>query len=255
METPLVNTSKVTINSSTGLATGVAATTSPVTVHVVYNHTSGQLSGDAYLSVTADSYSLQINPMALNLYIGGTIGNTGSISVTTRTKNGSASTTGTIRWVSDNTTVATVTTPGTSTTVTGVGKGTTIVTAEWVIGDAVVASATCNVTVTKLALVVEPVNASISVGNTHQYRVYLVTNDNTAGKQQLTSGVSWTSSNMTAATINASGQVTGRAVGSTDITASYNHTNAGTLTVTTGLTVISGGSGGGGGINIDDGWD
>ena len=249
------NTSKVTINSSTGLATGVAATTSPVTVHVVYNHTSGQLSGDAYLSVTADSYSLQINPMALNLYIGGTIGNTGSISVTTRTKNGSASTTGTIRWVSDNTTVATVTTPGTSTTVTGVGKGTTIVTAEWVIGDAVVASATCNVTVTKLALVVEPVNASISVGNTHQYRVYLVTNDNTAGKQQLTSGVSWTSSNMTAATINASGQVTGRAVGSTDITASYNHTNAGTLTVTTGLTVISGGSGGGGGINIDDGWD
>ena len=116
---------------------------------------------------------------------------------------------------------------GTSTvTVTGTGGSITRTTPV-----SLTVSATAS---TLTSITVTPVNISLNVGNTQQYRATGTYSDSSTS--DITSQVAWTSSQPGFATIDATGKATAIATGSTSIVASMNTQN-GTVTGSTGLTV------------------
>ena len=114
-------------------------------------------------------------------------------------------------WASSDVAIATVSATG---LVTGVASGSATISATL---GGVSGSTTVNVTVANLASIsITPASQSISSGATQQYTAVGILQNGTT--VDLTSSVTWTSSNTAAATINSSGLATAQTVTSTQTT-------------------------------------
>lgn len=211
--------SVATINSTTGVATGVAVGSATITASIY-----GVTSPAASLTVTsaavtgvniAQATSSAPKGQAVTLVATGTYsdGTTGDIS-------------GSVNWMSRNATVASVNASGIASTL-AVGK--TNVTAQ--INGITSNTSTLTVTAAKLAsIAITPANASVSTGlNTHLTAIGTYTDATTADISNL---VIWTSDNGAIATINNIGDVTGVAAGSTTLGASLNGINSPSVSLT-----------------------
>ena len=135
--------------------------------------------------------------------------------------------TGSVTWTSSGTTVATIATGGLA---TGVGTGSTTIQATS--GSISGSTGLTVIPPALMSIAVTPANLQIAKGSTQQYTATGTYSDGST--QNLTSSVSWSSSNTTAATISAAGLATGVATGSTTIQAT-----SGSVTGSTGLTVTA----------------
>lgn len=161
-------------------------------------------------------------------------GNTVQFTATGKYSDGSQQNLATsVNWNSSATTVATINSSGLATTV-GTGN-TTIQASSGSISGSTVLTAT---PATLVSLSVTPLNSSIVKGTTQQFTATGTYSD--GSQQNLTTAVTWSSSNTAAATISSSGLATGVATGNTTIQASSGSINASTvLTVTSTLVSIT----------------
>jgi uncharacterized protein YjdB len=206
------NTAFATIGAATGLATGVAAGTTQITA------TQGSVvSPNDPLTVTAAGVTLRsiaVTPASPSIIAGNTqqFAATGTYSDNT-TKNITTS----VTWKSSNTAFATI---GAATGLaTGVAAGTTQITATQ--GSIVSPNDLLTVTaaaVTLRSIAVTPPSPGVGIGNTVQFTATGTYSDNST--KNITSSVTWASSNPLFATIGtATGLATGVAAGTTEITA------------------------------------
>jgi uncharacterized protein YjdB len=188
--------------SASGLVTGVAAGTATITA------TSEGKNGTATVTVNpVPVASVSVSPAASSLVVG----QTAQLSVTTKDSAGNVLTGRTITWASSSTTVATVSASG-LVTAKAAGSATITATSEGKNG-----TATVTVTLAPVASVaVSPASANVGVGQT----VQLTATPKDANGAVLTGrAITWASSNAAAATVSASGLVSGLVVGSATITA------------------------------------
>ncbi len=101
-----------------------------------------------------------------------------------------------------------------------------------------------------------PASATLEVGYTRTYRAFIRTWTVVDGVRTSytdsilpNTSLTWSVSNTSRATVNASGQVTGVSAGNVTVTARHTPSGSTTLTATASLTVVSSGS------NWDDSWD
>jgi uncharacterized protein YjdB len=188
-------------------ASGVVTALAPGTANVIA--TSEGITGQT--SVTVSNVPVAVVSVSLadaSLDVGAIT----TASAVTRDASGAILTGRAIAWSSANASVATVNANG---RVTAVGPGSTNIraTSEGVTGQAAV---TVTAVTTPVATVTVTVASSIDVGQTTAATAVL----RDAGGNVLNGrAVSWTSNNTAVATVSASGSVTGRTVGSADITA------------------------------------
>ena len=222
------NTAVATV-SSAGLATGVAAGTTTIKA------TANGFTATATLTVTAVALTvtaISVSPATSSIISGATqqfaATATYSNSVTSALTSG-------VTWTSSNPAVATVSSTGLA---TAVAAGTTIINA---LADGFTSSATLTVTVaapTVTAISVSPATSSIISGSTQQFAATAAYSNSTTGA--LTSGVTWTSSNIAVATVSSTGLATGVGSGTTTIKAIANgFTATATLTVTTAAPTVT----------------
>ncbi len=237
-------TSLVTWNSSTtsvatvsnaagsnGLATPVTTGQTTITASV------GSISGSSLLTVTAATLTgITVTPATPQIALGTTLQftATGTYSDTT-----TQDITAFVAWISSDVTVAAVSNAGTTVGLaTSVGAGTTNITAALGNLTAIVNLKVTNATLSSVTIT--PSNSTIYLGSPQQYTATGIFSDNST--QDLTTQVTWKSSNKTVAAIsNASGSnglATPIKSGSTTISGTF--VKAGlTVTGTTGLTVSS----------------
>ncbi len=154
----------------------------------------------------------------------------------TYSNNSAQNITASVTWSSSNTSVATISSGGDA---TAAAAGNTTITAT--LGSI---SGSAALTVNPPALVsiaVTAPNSSIAVGATDQFTATGTYSDGST--KNLTTLVTWSSSNTSVATIASSGIVTAKAAGTTTITAA-----SGNISGSAGLTVTGGGSGSG--VNV-----
>ena len=212
-------TSVATINAA-GIATGVATGTLVITA------TSGGISGSTTLAVTSATLtSIAISPASPSIAKGTTrqLAATGTYSDGT-----SYDVSSLVSWISGTTSVATINTSGLA---TGVTLGTSIITAT---SGAISGNTTLTVTPAVLAgISVYPYYPTVSIpisvganyypsipipiGLTQQFTAMGTYSDGTS--QVLTTGITWTSSAASVATINTAGVATGMIAGTSTLTA------------------------------------
>jgi len=211
------NTKAATINAA-GLATGVAAGSTTITATV-----SG-VSGTATLTVstaTATLSSIAVTPANPSISEGATQQFTATATYSDGT---TGNVTSTATWSSSDTKIATINAAGLA---TGAGTGTATISA---VLNGVTGSTGITVTSkTVTSISVTPPTASFAAGSTQQFKATATYADSTTG--DITSSVTWSSSDTSIATINSSGLATGVASGSATITATLN-TTTGTASVT-----------------------
>ena len=234
-----------------GLATGVAASTTPVnitaTLQGVVSAPAAQLTVDV-----ARLVSIQIAPSAAQTI---NVNATQGYTVTGVYENGTTTTALTgVTWQSSDPTVATVAAnpagrgPAVAgATATGVAAGTTTISASYTPtgGTALTDSVTLNVNkpVSPIGIRLNNLNDSIAVNETVTYTAYLDYDNGTS--TTLTTGVTLTTSNGVVASVVPAGpfgfgllQVTGQAAGTVTVTATYT-TGGTTYTTNTQLTVTA----------------
>jgi predicted extracellular nuclease len=136
---------------------------------------------------------------------------------------------GAVTWASSDTAVATINASGTA---TGVAAGSSQISAT---SGALIGNATLTVNaVTLVSIAVTPANPSINVNSTLQFTATGTYSNSST--QDITSQVTWASSNTGVATINSSGLATGVALGSSTISATLGVTGTTTLTINTSPT-------------------
>src|SRR2546428_140754 len=205
-----------------GLATSVAAGTTTITA------TLGGVSGGTTLTVTAGTLStIKETPTTPSIANGTTqqFTATGTYSDFT-----TQDLTTQVTWSSSNNTMATISNAGGSQGLaTSVAAGTTTITATL---GGVSGSTTLTVTNATLSTItVTPTNPSIANGTTRQFTATGTYSDFTT--QDLTTQVTWSSSNPAFATIGSAGLATSVAAGTTTITATLGGVSGSTtLTVT-----------------------
>jgi hypothetical protein len=215
------NTAIATINS-TGVATGVIAG-GPVTITA----TSTQIptiSGTAQLSVTAAPpilISITVAPATASIA-------TGATQTFTATGHFSDNSTGpvTVNWTSSNTAVATISTAGVASAVSAGGPITITATST----QSQNISGTAQLTVTGAALTsiaVTPANPTAQAGTTLQFHATGTFADSST--KDLTTAVTWASSNTDTATIVATGLATLVANGQSTISATLGNISGNTL--------------------------
>lgn len=201
------SSSKTTVAtiSAGGLATGVTQGTTSIGAAL------GSVTGSTTLTVTAPVLvSIAVTPASPSITKGATqqFIATGTYSNAT-TQNLTSS----VTWASANPAVATITAGGLA---TGLSTGMSSITAT--LGGVVSPTDTLTVTAPVLvSIAVTPTNASIAIGATQQFTATGTFSDTST--QNLTSSVTWSSSNPSAATITASGLATGVGAGMSNITA------------------------------------
>jgi N-acetylneuraminic acid mutarotase len=201
--------------STGGLATGVNTGTTIITA------TFGTVSGTTNLTVTAATLS------SINLTPASPVIARGTTQAFTATgmfsDNTTQDLTATVTWTSGNNTIATITAAGVA---TGVNSGTVTITAT---SGSVSGTASLTVTAASLtSIVVTPATPSIARGTTQQFIATGTFSDSTT--QDLTSSVTWSSSDPTVAPISNAGGSRGLATGA----------NTGTVTITAALNNVSG---------------
>ena len=208
--------------TETGVATGVSAGSARITA------TMGGVTGSAALTVmgsTVTVTSIAVTPATANIAAGATQQFTANAIYSNGT---TGPLTSGVIWTSSNTNAATVSSAGVA---TGVAAGTTSIKAT---ADGLSATATLTVTgatVTVTSIAVTPMTAIIQAGATQQFTANATYSNGATGP--LTSGVTWTSSNTSLATVNSSGLATGVEAGTPTITATADgFTATATLTVT-----------------------
>jgi hypothetical protein len=221
---------KVTITTS-GLATGVGITSSPVTITATAPNS---VSGGTTTTVNAGSLqSIALKPTNITSLAQGTSQQFTAIGTF---NNGSTlDITNQVTWASNNTTLATVvqktgvvhaassvSTPGQATISATLGS----VSASVVLKDT--NAAPTGITITPIT----PPNATIQPGATQTFRAVAAFNDGTF--QDVTLDASWTSSDPTIAVVNFPGRLLGKAAGLVTVTAQFT-----TASVTASLTVTS----------------
>ncbi len=231
---------------SKGVATGVAGSSSAVTITASY----GGAKGSASLTVTEPRIvSIRVSPSSASLDVDETQG----LTVTGIYENGTTTNNlAGVNWSSSNEAVATVAAnpgrPGSGggATVRARTKGTAVITASYVPeGDTSPLSDTSTITVTEESTPVQirltPAVSTIQIDGIQMYTVYLDFSDGTT--QQLMSGVTLTSSNGAVASVAGGGRggggpgallVTGVDKGTATITANY---ATGNMTATAQITV------------------
>jgi hypothetical protein len=157
------------------------------------------------------------------------VGKTQQMTATGTYDNSSTETiTDTAGWASSDVTIATVSSTG---LVTGVASGSVTISAT---SGGVSGSTTVNVTVANLASIsITPASQSISSGATQQYTAIGILQNGTT--VDLTSSVTWSSSNTAVATIDSAGLATAQSVsstGTTDITAKSGSITSNTAVLT-----------------------
>jgi trimeric autotransporter adhesin len=217
------NTAFATITSPGGLATALTPGTTTITATV------GGVVGTAILKVTPvvpTLVSITVNPPTFSLAAGLTEQFT---AFGTYSDGTSGPLTATAAWASSNMTYATIAPGGLATALT---PGTTTITATV---SGITGSATLKVTAAVLdSIAVTPANASVPLGTLTQYTATGTYSDGST--QNLTSTVTWSSSNTTTATITSPGGLLTALTlnGTTTITAT-----SGTVNGSTGLTVVA----------------
>ena len=207
--------------SSTGLANALVAGVVTITAQ------SGTITGTATLNVTAAAANLMsiiVAPATSSI----PVNTTQQFSATGSYADGSRSDLTTlVTWNSSSTAVATVDINGIA---TGVAPGTSTVSAS--IGG-VTGSTTLAVNAPTLSSIsITPVDLTIGIGINPQFIATATYSDGSA--QDLVSGVTWSSSSASVASINGSGLATTMGAGQTTITATV-----GSLSDTTTLTAVS----------------
>jgi hypothetical protein len=184
---------------------------------VVSNSAGSMTSGTAMLTVNPAGVTLKsiaVTPASPSIVAG----NTQQFTATgTYNDNSTKNITTSVTWKSSNTAFATI--GGATGLATGVAAGTTQITATQ--GSVVSPNDPLTVTgatVTLKSIAVNPVSPSVGIGNTVQFTATGTYSDNST--KNITSSVTWASSNTLFATIAiSSGLATGVAVGTTEITA------------------------------------
>lgn len=220
------NTGIASINSTTGIATGVAVGSATVTAAL------GSITSPAAdLTITAAVLTgISITPTTASTAKGIPVA---YVATGTYSDSSTGNITNTVTWVSSNAAVASVNAAGIAASLT---QGTTNVTA--VLSGITSNSATLTVTAPALtAIAITPSAATIAQGISSSFTATGSYTDSTTAN--ITNQVTWTSSNVGVATINSatgasSGIATGVAVGNSNVTASLNGITspAATLTVT-----------------------
>ncbi len=210
-----------------GVATGVGTGSTTIKASL-----SAVTSNNATLTVTgAVLTSIAVTPANLQI----AKGTTQQFAATGTFSDGShQDLTASVTWASGATGVATVSdTAGTKGLATGVSPGTVTITATSGAVSGGTSLAVTDATLTSIA--VAPASANIANGTNQQFTATGTYSD--ASTATITSSVLWQSSDPTKATINAGGQATGIATGSTTITATLNGvtSNNASLTVTAAI--------------------
>jgi hypothetical protein len=214
------------VDPNTGLVTGVAnSNNNPVTITASY----GGLTNTTTVYITsAVPVSLQLTPAAGSI----AAGTTQQYSVNMVYSDGSIQpVTAGLSWLSSAPAVAGIDSNGLA---TGIAPGQTTITVAY---DSMTATASLTVTPATLTnIVVTPVTTVVGINGNVQFTATGVFSDNST--QDLTSQAVWSSSNATAALINAGGLASGISAGTTTITATDGSVSgSATLTVTTATLV------------------
>ncbi|WP_207385576.1 Ig-like domain-containing protein, partial [Legionella gratiana] len=219
-------------SGSNGQATGVSSGTATITAVL------GSVSGTANLAVTnATLVSIAVTPTNPSIAKGTTqqFTATGTFS-----DSSTLNLTSSVTWSSSNTSTATISNAaGSNGIATGVASGTTAITAA--LGSV---SGTTNLAVTNATLVsieITPPNPQIAKGSTQQFTATGTYSDSST--QNLTSSVTWTSSDTAIATISnvsgSNGQATGASSGTTTITATSGSVSGSASLAVTNATLVS----------------
>ena len=226
------NTAVATIGVNTGLATGISAGTSQVTASLG-GITSSSDNLTVVKSVTLQSIAVSPTNSSVSQ------SQTQQFTATGTYSDGSTKNiTTTVTWASSNTAVATI---GVNTGLaTGISAGTSQVTAS--LGG--ITSSSDNLTVVKSvtlqSIAVSPTNSSVSQSQTQQFTATGTYSDNTT--KDITTSVTWASSNTAVATIGANtGLATSISAGTSQITASLGSISSpnDTLTIVKGISLQS----------------
>jgi len=164
--------------------------------------------GKGHLNVTpVPVASIVVNPMPLTLQVG----QSGALSASTYSSDGTILTGRSITWSSSNTAAATVNQNG---VVSGVAAGSATITGT---SENVSGTTTVSVSITPVASVVlNPTSLALQVGQSNSINA---TTLSSAGTVLAGRTVTWQSSNTAVATVSSAGSVTAVAVGSTSVTA------------------------------------
>jgi uncharacterized protein YjdB len=206
--------------SGTGMATAVAFGVATVTAQ------SGSLTATATVNVSsagANLTAISISPAGASI----PVHTTQQFTATGSYSDGSSrDLTGLVTWGSSSAAAATIDVNG---LLTGVAAGSTTISATL---GSVTKSTTITVTVPTIASIsVTPVGLTLGIGINQQYTATATYSDGST--QDLVSGVTWSSSSTSVATINTSGLATTIAAGTTTITATV-----GSLSDTSTLTIV-----------------
>ncbi|HEX8710663.1 MAG TPA: Ig-like domain-containing protein [Terracidiphilus sp.] len=207
---------------NTGIVSGLAnSNNSPVTITANF----GGMSTTATVYITsAAPVSLQLTPASASIAKGTTVQFSANVVYT----DGSIQpVTAGVVWQSSSASTAAVSLGGLA---TALAPGQATITATY---DSLTATASLTVTEAALAnIVVTPANTVVGINGNVQYTATGVFTDNTT--EDLSTQVIWTSSNATAAFINATGIATGVNEGTTTVSATYGSVSgSATLSVTT----------------------
>jgi Big-like domain-containing protein/beta-propeller repeat-containing protein len=220
------NNAIATINAA-GVASGVSAG-GPITIKATSTQTPS-INGTAQLTVTATAptlTSITVAPLTMSIAVGATQ----TFTATGHFSDGSSGAV-TVNWTSSNNAIATINAAGVASGVSAGGPITIKATSTQTPS----INGTAQLTVTATALVsiaVTPANPSAAAGTTLQFHATGTYADTST--KDITTAVTWTSSNTRAATINAAGLATLIAVGQSTIFATL-----GTVSGNTLLTVSS----------------
>jgi len=241
------NTAVATINGA-GLATGVGQGTTAITA-IATNPDGTVVTATGTFTVTGVTteplQSLALIPASQSVATPGLTGQFIAIGTYAGSPATTQNLTTSVTWSSANTAVATMNAAGLA---TGVGQGTTAITAIAKNPDGSVVTATGTFTVTSpagtaaeptVSLALVPASQAVaSPGLTGQF-IAIGTAGGTGLQSNLTSSVTWSSSNVSVATINAAGLATAVAQGTTAITAIAKNPDGSVVTATGTFTVTN----------------